>query len=420
MKGENRLSRMSAALLSAALIPAWFAVEGGAAIDVGAGRAEVLASVPSVLALPLVGAAQVRAPLALAAAVGAGNASAVLSVARPIAAPRAAASSFAAAAAEAPAPAAMASSGPAEPAGPAAAASPSDLSSQLPEVANPRIRALVAGALPELLPVQGPPDAKFLIQTKYGYAMENESFSGPMARAILRTTEALQRHLRQGETLSPKRSRELMDSIAQDRFFIALDSRDKDAHLYGYPIPETEEDSKEPLSDLLVYDALTDDPHDRHYPYFASAKRFAELKADRRITVDGEVFLASFSYMAGPHLIRMMHPTYDEMIPLRRKGFAILSAAISDPGISERAFLDRLAAAYQLFVHATPYERGSPSIIEAFYDAALRAKFGKTLPGNPANPSGTPSCAIRVCPSTAVRSSWTTSRADDLRRPSRP
>jgi hypothetical protein len=134
----------------------------------------------------------------------------------------------------------------------------------------------------------------------------------------------------------------------------------------------------------------------RHNPYYAPIARLLREQnvAGGRyaglgnIRVDGHEFPASeFERITwrDPETgrqypaVQVNHPSYEAMAPMRRHAREIVARAMSDRGISEEAFVDRLAQAYQLLCHATPWVRGSPAAVESTFDALLRAKFGRTL-----------------------------------------
>lgn len=254
-----------------------------------------------------------------------------------------------------------------------------------------------------LMPATAAPDASFLVQSAYGYKRD-PAFVEPMAEAIAASAGFLKEALAKGERVSPRDVKEMMNYVARVRQDIAAEKGDRDWHNFGNEIPE-DEDAPHSLIDpdgspmprdvftgATTIDFLNNDPADRHYPFFWEAalaqKRQHDDPKGQDLVVDGVAYPVSLVHNSPwrTGALMLVHPNFSQMTPMRRKAFEVLASAISDRGISEARFMDRLALSYQLLVHATPWVRGSPSIIESYFDAALRAKFGKTLPPKTGEP----------------------------------
>jgi hypothetical protein len=77
----------------------------------------------------------------------------------------------------------------------------------------------------------------------------------------------------------------------------------------------------------------------------------------------------------------LSHPSYERMTAIRAAGHALLARALEGDPYD----FDGMARAYQLLIHATPWSNGTGSILETFYDAALRAR-GMAFPRKTSEP----------------------------------
>ncbi len=245
--------------------------------------------------------------------------------------------------------------------------------------------------VPSLLAATGKANALFLVQKKYGYSFDPK-FVEPMGKAIEEASGKIQGALAGGQPITEARVFEWMDGIARTRAAIAK-SRGEDEG-YGVAHPRTEAELPRDFlgnveRDVLTKDYLSINPDHvafRHAPFYERALKRANDSADNRkrksetrnFQAFGEEFPGSVAINFGDIII-IFHPTLEESVTTLNRGMKELALAINDKHISEAEFIDRAAQAYALLMHATPYERGTPSIVEGFIDSALRAKFGKTL-----------------------------------------
>lgn len=75
----------------------------------------------------------------------------------------------------------------------------------------------------------------------------------------------------------------------------------------------------------------------------------------------------------------VLHPSYERMGRISKFAYAELAHAINTWDEDEDTAKDKIANAYRLLCHATPFMNGSPSIVENFLDGFLRSK-GVALP----------------------------------------
>ena len=264
-----------------------------------------------------------------------------------------------------------------------------------------RVPQAESPALPE---AQEAADGKFLPPPEYAGHIDagaNQDFMRTMSGAIDAATRDLAAELQSGKTLTAADLRAMMDRVAESRHQAARAAKDSNWRNYGNAIPEDAahlaefyakgdgrpiEDHAEglerkellALQDHAVWDNIAQTG--RHSSQHDSALKDLQAQRFPQVEIDGHTYTLSIVVGAGDGVLQVQHPDFQTMIPLRAKAFEILAKAVSDPNISEAALLDSLAESYFLLMHATPYVRGSPAIVESFYDAVLRAKLGKTLP----------------------------------------
>ncbi len=256
---------------------------------------------------------------------------------------------------------------------------------------------LVRAAPPPALLAAGPnADARFLVQTKYGYEFD-PAFVGPMGKAIEKARDSMLESLAAQKPVTADDVFAWMDSIAATRAEIAASKGDADS--IGRPQRRKFEDGpNQKYREVFTQDVLSPDPDHfayRHAPFFEQAVKVAReqesLRKSKRkystMTAFGKTYPASNVIdAAGGRAAVVFHPPDGESIPMRIKAAEELAKALSSPTITEAEFMETAAQSYALFMQANPYERGSPSIVESFLDASLRAKFGKTLGRKTAEP----------------------------------
>jgi hypothetical protein len=263
-----------------------------------------------------------------------------------------------------------------------------------------------------LMPIRGPADARFLVppaKVGYGYSKEDPKFVGPMAEAIRDGVRVLAQ-VSEGRDITTNELRTIMDNIAWVRQDIAYDKGDSDWYNFGARIPEHPSEFKsfngnrpfkqrmagpDALRNGTTIDAIPSDerePGNRHAKLYPRAHEIVTQEGSgsrgpkEKVFIDFEMHNLSQLRSRGEGLYYLFHPTFEEMVPMRAEAFRLLGEAFNNPTISEKAFVNVMAEAYQLLVHATPYIRGSPAIMESFYDVLLRVKFGKTMPQKTGEP----------------------------------
>jgi hypothetical protein len=240
----------------------------------------------------------------------------------------------------------------------------------------------------------------------------NTAFTRPMAEATDAIRARIEDRVARRQAFTEQDIRDLMDVAGAARRGVAMatSKADPDAdppHSFGARIPESESELKRYVDEtgqyMLKYwelgntsdiAALNGPPRlARHDPYYAPLDAIMRRHAGDgvvlgEVEIGGERIKLSRLYREDGDFkaIRVQHPNFMYMAPVRRHAREILARAMSDPHIREAEFLDRLAEAYRLLCHATPWVRGSPAAIEATYDAMLRAKFGKSLPPKKGEP----------------------------------
>lgn len=246
---------------------------------------------------------------------------------------------------------------------------------------------------PPLLEAGTKADARFLVQTKYGYDF-NPAFVGPMTKAIEAAKSDISVGLAGTEPITVEQVYAWMDGIAKVRNGIEMAEGGGGDGTVGKPMPRSANELRSPGSgprfDPTIVDYLSPDPDHfafRHAPFFDAAVRTAKAQkpllakaatAKLQISAFGESFPAT-AIVGMDRVAIVIHPGARDSIPIHRRAVEEIAKALNDKTISETEFVDRLAQSYALLMTATPYHRGSPSIVESLYDAALRAKFGKTF-----------------------------------------
>lgn len=253
-----------------------------------------------------------------------------------------------------------------------------------------------------------------LVQPAYGHSRRDKAFTGPMGEAIAAASARL------GEKVDTRSLRAIMDQeIAPRRRAIeeARKAENEAWEAYGAKLPEQLDEyeaflkmagasvpaelralgAKRGFGEGVTKDFIYRDgtgKKARHNAFFEPADRILRERGKQgllaplgSVTVDGREHKLSilFRDQANNRII-VQHPRYADMAPIRRRAFEILAEAFNDPGIGQAAFMDRLAESYRLLMHATPYDQGSPAIVESLYDAMLRAKFGSALPPKSGEP----------------------------------
>ncbi|MBK6684778.1 MAG: hypothetical protein IPG45_09910 [Deltaproteobacteria bacterium] len=158
----------------------------------------------------------------------------------------------------------------------------------------------------------------------------------------------------------------------------------REALLYGDPIPANDSSRERML------DVVSDEPNDRHRPFFPRTKAMAEVYAAQgdqnlvTIEVDGKPRQVQLSSIAehplqkGLYLVE--HPPFGDSRIITQRGYEILAEVANNKDLTETQAMEKIAEAHYLLMHGTPSRLGSPAIVEATIDAVLRERFGKTMP----------------------------------------
>ncbi len=252
-----------------------------------------------------------------------------------------------------------------------------------------------------------PVDASFLVQNKYGTAQADPRFVIPFTQAIRRLTLAMQ----STKNVDAAQVKTWLYELASVRSNIALSRQEKHSMLYGFPLPESPESFAFlkfllDLGDEYTYDNFhtvdvigpssdvhfEEDPARPFLPLFEAPRhshfydlaQIAEVRHDQRLprhyvagrnyplsTVEHGTIDDKFSEPQVVYFVR--HPSLPVEKILRNHAYELLASAFKSRN------LNSVAEAYYLLMHATPFYRGTPSIVEAYLDAFLRARFGYTL-----------------------------------------
>lgn len=227
---------------------------------------------------------------------------------------------------------------------------------------------------------------------------ENLRFQARMAEAIADAEQAF----RQGSS-----GRAAMNGLAAVRRAVALEANPNN-RLYGLPLPETEAEidtyrresgttkKYTTLQNITLADKIqsTGRFSSQYEAALAIAKENTVWERPRIRIGDRSygltVFLVEFekglSGEVGNKFVLALHPDAKESVAIRTEAFRLLEEARTERTLGETIRLNKLAEAYRLFMHATPYANGTPSIVESTFDAILRAEFGRTFPLKSAEP----------------------------------
>lgn len=254
----------------------------------------------------------------------------------------------------------------------------------------------------ELVLATFPSDATNLIQTRYGFSLSDPIFSRVMGKAVNDTVQEIKLIDQRNENITSEKIRSLMLPLAKARNEIANEKKQVGAIRFGLPLPETHNELESfcrktgdniPLLDAgYILDRIDRDGHgelDRNRELYALAERALQERPTEQpfqIELGGKNRDLSALVETEPGTIVAVHPSFKDMIELRLAGLKSLEFALNNRQLNETELLNELAKGYALLMHAPPYYRGSPSIVEGFIDAIIRARLGKTLPLKTAEP----------------------------------
>lgn len=136
--------------------------------------------------------------------------------------------------------------------------------------------------------------------------------------------------------------------------------------------------------------------HGRHLAYYRVVAEAAERMAKKfdrsevqgkgpTVKVDGENYPITFlqaERKSGQDYVVAIHPSFFHSIPGRRKAFQLMADALNRKDATPEQMTDTFATAMFLLYHNLPYLKGTPSIVESFMDASLRAAHERKLPSS--------------------------------------
>lgn len=231
------------------------------------------------------------------------------------------------------------------------------------------------------------PSGDFLQPSVPGYTRDAR-FAAGMGEAIDNAQAQLANARRNGE-VTPDQLREILGGIGAKRRDLAEDAHrrnpgDSDLaqhwHNYGRPLADHE---RAPV-DMIF-------PDNRHAAFLSRAQELwdRQMKEGLPTTtikvngVDREVSLSSVwpaRKEDGTMGMMVRHPEVKEMKMLEQRGYELMAEVVNNKKLSESQAMDKMAEANFLFMHGTPFFRGSPASVEALNDAVMRERFGKTFP----------------------------------------
>lgn len=265
--------------------------------------------------------------------------------------------------------------------------------------------------------VDGDISANCLIHNAYHYQNEKSShLAKAMGRGIQSLIPKIKDAIENYQYVSVNTVKDWLGELAEIRKAVAKDSGSLEPYKYGLWLPESESDMKEFLSKAKIngdysYDTFrTTDVigrpdnlkdqmsesnslipffeglrHSYLYPralyIFHKWQKLAPPNLYHALPYRAQLQLVSIdSAEKQANYIFVVHPTLKEMTALRREAYLILvDLIINDYKLGEVEKLQRFDHAYLLLMHAMPFYRGTPAIIEAFKDAYLRASLKKCL-----------------------------------------
>lgn len=230
-----------------------------------------------------------------------------------------------------------------------------------------------------------------------------------MGQGIQKTTQELTRRLQENRNFSETEVRDWMRKVADVRIQAETDVFGN-ASVYGLEIPNRPEDMKEYMLEVwqrsaeafpgdslvhpeeafyrLPYSAVDYIEADREFRehYLDAADRVVWQKKhpNPSITIEGKTYPLSTvsSEKFGQDLdYNVHHPTFVESAKMRDQAYGLLQKVLNSKSQTpSRETLNQLARAHFLFMHAVPFLRGSPSIVEAMMESVLQAKFNMGFP----------------------------------------
>jgi hypothetical protein len=79
----------------------------------------------------------------------------------------------------------------------------------------------------------------------------------------------------------------------------------------------------------------------------------------------------------------IIHPNFNNQIKIKKLAISLILIALNQfPFANPELLQSAIGQSYFLFSHAPPFTLGTPSVIESFFEAVLRAKLYQTIAGN--------------------------------------
>ena len=263
----------------------------------------------------------------------------------------------------------------------------------------------------ELPPAGGPPTAFHLTTRTPEYqAVHSNAFTEGMAPAIAEATQQLQRAMVAGD-VSSQQMRRIMDGVARTRTTVKFADLQRQAeldealgqtwspdllrraqsHAQGYGRTLDPTDTRGAMMDTIMLN-----PNTRHRAYYDRAARALEARGGEIVpyvklgddvmpqgTPLNQVLSGRSDQVPLPAQydgFLIMHPKHNVATQISDHAMGMYARVLNDPHMSEASAMDVLARANFLMMHGTPYQLGTPAIVESMNDAVMRARFGKTFP----------------------------------------
>lgn len=261
-----------------------------------------------------------------------------------------------------------------------------------------------SGSLIHLLPGELP-DGLCLIQSKYAKT-NNPQLPAGMAVAIKEASESLEHSFSDQDVFTSDAILTLLKKIAEKRALLAKELKTDWAHLYGLLLPTEQSQMPEfckvvkcdpnvSLHGFYIRDVIghpnnpdaelveTEDliPYsegkrhnflfDRASQLLSNDQKFITLTQITKETKTGQQAIFIFT----------VHPSLGQMVAMRHEAYQRFSDLLNRRGdLSEGEKMDEIAKIYFLLMHAQPFYRGTPAIVESLLDAYLRVDLKKKLP----------------------------------------
>ncbi len=248
--------------------------------------------------------------------------------------------------------------------------------------------------LDDLKPIESSVYGEFLVQAAYGYSSDqNKYFVQEMGKSIQSVEQSLIAIRNSKQKFTVEKIEELMDRLASTRQKIAeKHERLIIAFKYGKKIKVTDQC---PAGDQILPPG-SKTRNEKYYNFIVG--RFSPNSFEKSIAIGlklGSKIEKGCSFKFREYeegidnldikTIVVKHPIGQRHHTIKTHALKRIENALNtlqkqnDNGMSLPDYLNELARAYQLFTHATPYQCGTPAIIESFFDASIRAFFERSF-----------------------------------------